>query len=538
MMFQQGCVSFLVLFGCASAFFHGKPVLPSFQSPSRCVSLKSSLATSKLSVAFWGRQRVTLSLAKLAANSRSSGSRLKGGLRVMDPKQSNEVEKTSRDLRNRLKQAEADIEEAKVGQEAALRRVRELEQRIDAITSGSLNENEWKFVANVKRAKRSLERSWRLFVATTNKASLPSASSSASSSTSSSSSTPSAPLLPFSSWPLLPSSGMLAFDSTSPWASLAAANNSSLASEATTKLGQLTFLAERTGSSVRILSDLAWSGKLFDAGLQRAVTSNPLVLSHAVGFYSRAAELERHVPNILPILERHLVNVEPHLDEIMEQFDKIEPHLAFVLTHIDVLAPHCGALMRHLEELLLYADESSGEHAQYFPELLPYIEFFAPRLDVLASKKHLTNLRPHLPKLSVYVPYLAPLMDRIGDYPVVSANADVLVWYFGWVLRVPGLRRLVYLWFLCPGTPWFIGWLARHLPKRPVRGQCSDVECIIDGEDVLDGEVCYQRPSLRLALKSGARELLRSARRLIKISAPRLLPAFNTPKPTPSQIKS
>lgn len=46
---------------------------------------------------------------------------------------------------------------------------------------------------------------------------------------------------------------------------------------------------------------------------------SPLVLSHTVAFYSRAAELEKHVPNIVPILERHLVNVEPHLDEIMEQ---------------------------------------------------------------------------------------------------------------------------------------------------------------------------------------------------------------------------
>jgi hypothetical protein len=45
--------------------------------------------------------------------------------------------------------------------------------------------------------------------------------------------------------------------------------------------------------------------------------------------------------------------------------------LGFVLEHIDELAPHTGPLMKHMEELLLYADESSGEHARYFPELLP-----------------------------------------------------------------------------------------------------------------------------------------------------------------------
>lgn len=55
-------------------------------------------------------------------------------------------------------------------------------------------------------------------------------------------------------------------------------------------------------------------------------------------------------------------------------------------------------------------------------------QYFAPRLDELAKQGHLTNIRPHLPQLTVHMRWLAPLVDRVTPYPDVSANADVLVW--------------------------------------------------------------------------------------------------------------
>ena len=102
---------------------------------------------------------------------------------------------------------------------------------------------------------------------------------------------------------------------------------------------------------------------------------------------------------------------------------------------------------------MLFAEESS-EHARYFPEMLPFLPFFAPRLDELAANGHLTNVRPHLPKLSPHLKYILPLMDRFVACPDVTANADVLVFYFGWSLAVPGVRSVVLpLWFAMPGGP-------------------------------------------------------------------------------------
>ena len=45
-------------------------------------------------------------------------------------------------------------------------------------------------------------------------------------------------------------------------------------------------------------------------------------------------------------------------------------------------------------------------------------------------------------------------------------TVDVLLFYFGWVLRVPVLRRVIFL----PGVPTAIATIARWLPRRPVRG--------------------------------------------------------------------
>ena len=49
---------------------------------------------------------------------------------------------------------------------------------------------------------------------------------------------------------------------------------------------------------------------------------------------------------------------------------------------------------------------------------------------------HLLPLRPHLPLVIPYLPVLAKHTDRFAPYVAASANADVLVFYFGWVLKV------------------------------------------------------------------------------------------------------
>ena len=49
----------------------------------------------------------------------------------------------------------------------------------------------------------------------------------------------------------------------------------------------------------------------------------------------------------------------------------------------------------------------------------------------------------------------------------VSFNADVLLYYFGWVLRIPRIGG----WALrLPFMPRLAAFLSKWLPKRPVRG--------------------------------------------------------------------
>merc|ERR1719478_105987 len=57
-----------------------------------------------------------------------------------------------------------------------------------------------------------------------------------------------------------------------------------------------------------------------------------------------------------------------------------------------------------------------------------------------------------------------------------SANADILLFYLGWVFRVPLLPQL---FFSLPFASRLITWLATHLPKRFVR-RCTGVECSVD----------------------------------------------------------
>jgi len=197
-----------------------------------------------------------------------------------------------------------------------------------------------------------------------------------------------------------------------------------------------------------------------------SLRESPRLLPHAVAIATRAAKLERHAPGILLALDTHLELIEPHLDEILDRFDDIEPHLPFILEHLDELAPYCGVLIDHLDTLLLYADEQDK-----LPVLIKYVPDFAPQLDALTA--HVGLIRPHLDRIMPHLPVLAPTAYRFSPYCAVSANADVILWWFGWVLRLPFARWLLRL----PLVPRVANFAARHLPRRPVRGRTADYVC-------------------------------------------------------------
>jgi len=196
---------------------------------------------------------------------------------------------------------------------------------------------------------------------------------------------------------------------------------------------------------------------------------------HAAAIAARAYKLERFAPGILLAVDGHLDAVEPHLDDILDRLDQIEPHLPFILRNLDVLAPHCGPLVKHIDALLLYADDGG----KYLEPLLPYVPRFAPLLDNLGA--HLALLRPHMRRLLPVLPVIAPHAHRFARQLSVSANADVLLFYFSWVLRIPRLGGIV---LRLPFMPRLASFLSTHLPARPVRGRTCDYICDWDGCDV------------------------------------------------------
>ena len=84
-----------------------------------------------------------------------------------------------------------------------------------------------------------------------------------------------------------------------------------------------------------------------------------------------------------------------------------------------------------------------------------------------------------MPLLLPHMSVIARNVDAFLPHVRVSANVDVLLFYFGWVLRVPLLRRAIFL----PGVPRAIAliapWLRKidnlrtWLPRRPVRGRSA-----------------------------------------------------------------
>ena len=76
---------------------------------------------------------------------------------------------------------------------------------------------------------------------------------------------------------------------------------------------------------------------------------------------------------------------------------------------------------------------------------------------------------------------LAPAAHRFAKHLVVSQHADVLLFYFGWMLRVPWLGALA---LRLPLLPRIAALLATRLPRRPVRGRTCDYACEWEGCDV------------------------------------------------------
>eukprot|EP00548_Thalassiothrix_antarctica_P006225 CAMPEP_0194139350 /NCGR_PEP_ID=MMETSP0152-20130528/8997_1 /TAXON_ID=1049557 /ORGANISM="Thalassiothrix antarctica, Strain L6-D1" /LENGTH=332 /DNA_ID=CAMNT_0038837139 /DNA_START=494 /DNA_END=1492 /DNA_ORIENTATION=- len=245
------------------------------------------------------------------------------------------------------------------------------------------------------------------------------------------------------------------------------------------------FVAVQTQTGARIVTDLLAN----PTRLQCLVDpQTPTLVPHVPAILARLDRLEDHVAPILEGVlnnQQHLPSIEPYLPEILERFDDIEPHLPWILDNIDTLAPYTGLLLKHIDELLLYAtpDDNSSDTYELAEQLLPYLEYYVSRLDLVGP--HLPLLRPHVPlllkrnRIAKVTPHIDRLFAKGYRDLSASANLDILLFWFGWALRIPGLPRL---FFNFPGSPSMVSFLANRLPKRFVRGNCRNVTCHVDGD--------------------------------------------------------
>merc|ERR1719235_1534485 len=214
------------------------------------------------------------------------------------------------------------------------------------------------------------------------------------------------------------------------------------------------YIQDQTSTGARIAYALAINGQLG----RTVLPNSKRLLLDAPGIYARLTMLEQHVPDILVILDEYLPVIEPHLDICMERFDDIEPYMQYIIENIEVFAPNCGPLLKHLDALLPYAklrDEGIAD------DFLPYIPYFAARMDNIAP--HLPALLPHVRLVPGILPAIMPFLYRYIPYVAVSANLDAVLFWWGWVLRVPVLRRIL----IVPGVPALINWIAPLLPRPP-----------------------------------------------------------------------
>lgn len=143
----------------------------------------------------------------------------------------------------------------------------------------------------------------------------------------------------------------------------------------------------------------------------------------------------------------------------------------------DKLAPYISGLLKHVDELVIFAEANE----KYLDkELLPYVDFCLPRLDYIAPQ--LPFLKSHVPLLlkKNLVWKIARHLDnfvrkksyetKLGNY--ASANLDVLIFWLGWMFKVPGLPSLI---VMLPFSPRLLAFLAKRLPKKFVRGPSNKV---------------------------------------------------------------
>jgi len=248
--------------------------------------------------------------------------------------------------------------------------------------------------------------------------------------------------------------------------------------------------------------------------IQKLVTDprTPTLVPHVPAILARLDRLETHVrPIIQGVLndKQHLASIEPYLDEILERFDDIEPHLPWILENIDALAPYTGLLLKHIDALLLFANAddfvmdggsnngsnngSTGEYGtspssySLADQLLPYLKYYVSKLDVIGP--HLVLLRPHVPLLLKHnrIAKVSPHIDKLfargyGSRLAASANMDVLLFWFGWTLRIPFAPAI---FFALPWSPRIVDVLANRLPKKFARrgkSYCRNLECAIDDD--------------------------------------------------------
>jgi hypothetical protein len=247
------------------------------------------------------------------------------------------------------------------------------------------------------------------------------------------------------------------------------------------------YVYHQTSTAARIVSVLLQDPKQLKYLVDPETAT---LVAHVPAIYARLDKLEPHVASILELVlnnRRHLASIEPYLDEVLERFDDIEPHLPWILENVDTLAPYTGLLLKHIDELLLYAKVDEGEAFQgdydLAEQVLPFLEYYVSRLDMIGP--HLPLLRPHVPRLlkrnriGKISPHIDKLFARGYKDLSASANMDILLFWFGWSLQVPGLPRL---FFSLPGSPRLVSLLANRLPKRFVRGDCKGVLCDIGGD--------------------------------------------------------
>ncbi|CAK9100401.1 unnamed protein product [Durusdinium trenchii] len=223
----------------------------------------------------------------------------------------------------------------------------------------------------------------------------------------------------------------------------------------------VSFVYNQTGTAIRVAGETAASGELIRDVLPNA----PTLLSYAPGLYAHASRLDRHLPQILSVLDGYLPMVEPHLDVLIERFDDIEPHLEFCLEHADVVVPHLNEIVEYLDDILFFARERV-----LWTRLEPLLPQLVVRLPALGP--HLPNLRRHAKLVLPYLPLLAHHADRLAPFLPISQHADALVHYLGWALQVPGLHRFLYL----PGVGRALSYLAVRLPFSGAVREKSDMQ--------------------------------------------------------------